>query len=197
MAGRRLDGEERRHVQPEHPDRGSFTTPHALRVEGHVVGTKPLSYQGSLIDGIAVRFEAGRIVEAKAARGEDVLRKVLATDEGAGRLGEVALVPHSSPISKSGLMFLNTLFDENAACHVAVGQCYSKCFVDGDKLTPDEIAARGGNRSMIHIDWMIGSGAIDIDGLDADGGRTPVFRRASGPDAAPTIHLAWLAVSKP
>ncbi len=162
---------------PNIPTEEVFTTPHALRVEGHVVGTKPLSYQGSLIDGIAVRFEGGRIVEAKAARGEDVLRKVLATDEGAGRLGEVALVPHSSPISKSGLMFFNTLFDENAACHVAVGQCYSKCFVDGDKLTPDEIAARGGNRSMIHIDWMIGTDAIDIDGLDADGGRTPVIRR--------------------
>ena len=162
---------------PNIPTEEVFTTPHALRVEGHVVGTKPLSYQGSLIDGIAVRFEGGRIVEAKAARGEDVLRKVLATDEGAGRLGEVALVPHSSPISKSGLMFFNTLFDENAACHIAVGQCYSKCFVDGDKLTPDEIAARGGNRSMIHIDWMIGSDAIDIDGLDADRGRTPVFRR--------------------
>ncbi len=162
---------------PNIPTEEVFTTPHALRVEGHVVSTKPLSYQGTLIDRIAVRFERGRIVEAKAARGEDVLRKVLATDEGAGRLGEVALVPHSSPISKSGLMFFNTLFDENAACHVAVGQCYSKCFVDGDKLTPDEIAAQGGNRSIIHIDWMIGSNAIDIDGLDADGGRTPVFRR--------------------
>ncbi len=154
-----------------------FTTPHALRVEGHVAGTKPLSYQGSLIDGIAVRFVAGRIVEAKAARGEDVLRKVLAADDGASRLGEVALVPHSSPISKSGLMFFNTLFDENAACHIAVGQCYSQCFVGGETLTADEVAARGGNRSMIHIDWMIGSGAIDIDGLDANGGRTPVFRR--------------------
>ena len=95
--------------------------------------TKPLSYQGSLIDGIAVRFEAGRIVEAKAARGEDVLKKVLDSDDGARRLGEVALVPHSSPISKSGLLFFNTLFDENAACHIALGQCYAKCFVDGDE----------------------------------------------------------------
>jgi aminopeptidase len=102
---------------------------------------------------------------------------VLDTDEGAGRLGEVALVPHSSPISKSGLMFFNTLFVENAACHVAIGQCYAKCFVDGDKLTSEEIAARGGNKSMIHIDWMIGSGEIDIDGLGANGDRTPVFRK--------------------
>jgi aminopeptidase len=162
---------------PNIPTEEVFTTPHARRVEGHVVSTKPLSYQGTLIDGIAVRFEAGRIVEAKAQRGEEVLKKVLDTDEGAGRLGEVALVPHSSPISKSGLMFFNTLFDENAACHIAIGQCYAKCFVDGDKLTSEEIAARGGNKSMIHIDWMIGSEMIDIDGLGANGDRTPVFRK--------------------
>ena len=102
---------------------------------------------------------------------------MLDTDDGARRLGEVALVPHSSPISKSGLMFFNTLFDENAACHIAIGQCYSKCFLGGDRLTPEEIAARGGNTSLIHIDWMIGSDAIDIDGLDGNGARTPVFRK--------------------
>jgi aminopeptidase len=162
---------------PNIPTEEVFTTPHARRVEGHVVSTKPLSYQGTLIEGIAVRFEAGRIVEARASRGEDVLKKVLDTDEGARRLGEVALVPHSSPISKSGLMFFNTLFDENAASHVAIGQCYSKCFVDGETLTPEEIAARGGNASLIHIDWMIGSDRIDIDGLDAGGARTPIFRK--------------------
>ncbi|HEV7634879.1 MAG TPA: aminopeptidase, partial [Bradyrhizobium sp.] len=114
---------------PNIPTEEVFTTPHARRVSGHVVSSKPLSYQGSLIDGIAVRFEEGRIVEAKATRGEEVLNKVLDTDEGARRLGEVALVPHSSPISRSGLLFYNTLFDENAACHIALGQCYSKCFV--------------------------------------------------------------------
>jgi aminopeptidase len=159
------------------PTEEVFTTPHARRVSGHVVSTKPLSYQGSLIEGIAVRFEEGRIVEARASRGEEVLNKVLDTDEGARRLGEVALVPHSSPISKSGLLFFNTLFDENAACHVALGQCYSKCFVDGAKLTPEQIAAQGGNSSLIHIDWMIGSNKIDIDGLYADGRRVPVFRK--------------------
>jgi aminopeptidase len=162
---------------PNIPTEEVFTTPHARRVEGSVVSTKPLSYQGTLIDRIAVRFAGGRIVEAKAARGEEVLSKVLDTDDGARRLGEVALVPHSSPISKSGLLFFNTLFDENAACHIALGQCYSKCFVDGAKLTPEEIAAQGGNKSLIHIDWMIGSGDIDIDGIRADGGRTPVFRK--------------------
>jgi aminopeptidase len=159
------------------PTEEVFTTPHCRRVSGHVVSSKPLSYQGSLIDNIAVRFEEGRIVEAKASRGEQVLNKVLDTDEGARRLGEVALVPHSSPISKSGLLFFNTLFDENAACHIALGQCYSKCFVGGDKLTPAQIAAQGGNQSLIHIDWMIGSDKIEIDGVHADGRRVPVFRK--------------------
>lgn len=159
------------------PTEEVFTTPHRLRAEGRVRSTKPLSHQGTLIDDIAVRFESGSIVEAHAAKGEEVLLKVLDTDEGARRLGEVALVPHSSPISRSGLLFYNTLFDENAACHIALGQCYAKCFVNGTSLTPEQIAAQGGNKSLIHIDWMIGSNEIDIDGIAADGGRTPVFRK--------------------
>ena len=162
---------------PNIPTEEVFTTPHALRVEGHVASTKPLSYQGTLIEDISVRFEGGRIVEAKASRGEEVLNKVLDTDEGARRLGEVALVPHSSPISQSGLLFYNTLFDENAASHIALGQCYSACFVNGGTLTQQEIAARGGNKSLIHIDWMIGSGNIDIDGIGKDGGAVPVMRK--------------------
>jgi aminopeptidase len=105
------------------------------------------------------------------------LNKVLDTDEGARRLGEVALVPHSSPISQSGLLFFNTLFDENAASHIALGQCYSKCFINGAKLTPQQIAAQGGNQSLIHIDWMIGSAETDIDGIHADGSKEPVFRK--------------------
>ena len=159
------------------PTEEVFTTPHAHRVNGTVSSTKPLSYQGSLIDGIQMRFEDGRIVEAKATRGEEVLNNVLNTDEGSRRLGEVALVPHSSPISKSGLLFYNTLFDENAACHIALGQCYSKCFVDGGNLTQEQIAAQGGNKSLIHIDWMIGSDQIDIDGVHTDGRRVAVFRK--------------------
>ena len=162
---------------PNIPTEEVFTTPHARRVNGDVVSSKPLSYQGSLIDNISVRFEDGRIVDAKASRGAEVLNKVLDTDEGARRLGEVALVPHSSPISKSGLLFFNTLIDENAACHIALGQCYSKCFVDGGNLTPQQIAAQGGNKSLIHIDWMIGSDQIDIDGVKPDGSRVPVFRK--------------------
>ena len=159
------------------PTEEVFTTPHCRRVTGHVVSSKPLSYQGTLIDNIAVSFEEGRIVEAKASRGEEVLAKVLDTDEGARWLGEVALVPHSSPISRSGLLFFNTLFDENAASHIALGQCYSKCFIDGARLTPQQIAAQGGNQSLIHIDWMIGSDKTDVDGIHADGRRVPVFRR--------------------
>ncbi|HEV7308666.1 aminopeptidase [Ensifer sp.] len=162
---------------PNIPTEEVFTTPHALRVEGHVSSTKPLSHQGTLIDNIQVRFEGGRIVEAKASRGEEVLNKVLDTDEGARRLGEVALVPHSSPISASGVLFYNTLFDENASCHIALGQCYSGCFIDDTKLTPEQIRAQGGNSSLIHIDWMIGSGQVDIDGVRADGSRVPVMRK--------------------
>jgi aminopeptidase len=162
---------------PNIPTEEVFTTPHAARVEGHVTSTKPLSHQGSLIDGIRVRFEGGRIVEAHAAKGEAVLNKVLDTDEGARRLGEVALVPHGSPISQSGLLFYNTLFDENAACHIALGQCYAKCFRDGASLTREQILQKGGNESAVHIDWMIGSAEIDIDGVHADGRRVPVFRK--------------------
>ena len=162
---------------PNIPSEEVFTTPHAMRVDGHVRSTKPLSHQGSLIEDIEVRFDAGRIVEAKASRGAEVLTKVLDSDEGARRLGEVALVPHSSPISQTGLLFYNTLFDENAACHIALGQCYSKCFSGEVDLSPDQIAARGGNSSMIHIDWMIGSDKIDIDGVHLDGTRVPVFRQ--------------------
>jgi aminopeptidase len=173
-----LGGEERvargGMCNPNIPTEEVFTTPHAGRTEGTVRSTKPLSHNGTLIENIRVRFEGGRIVEAHADKGEEVLRKVLETDEGAARLGEVALVPHSSPISQSGLLFYNTLFDENAASHVALGQCYSVCF-EGE-LTPEEVEARGGNRSAIHIDWMIGSGEIDIDGVKADGSRVPVMR---------------------
>jgi aminopeptidase len=161
---------------PNIPTEEVFTTPHRGRVSGTVASTKPLAYQGTLIDGIRVRFEGGAIVEAHADKGADVLARVLESDEGSRRLGEVALVPHSSPISKSGLLFYNTLFDENASSHIALGQSYSKCFVNGGSLTPEELLARGANNSVIHIDWMIGSDRIDIDGVHADGRREPVMR---------------------
>ena len=161
---------------PNIPSEEVFTTPHLAHVDGHVRSTKPLSYAGTLIQDIAVRFEAGRIVDATASAGQTVLQKVLDTDEGARRLGEVALVPNSSPIAASGLLFYNTLYDENAACHIAIGQAYRTCLEGGTTASDEELARRGANTSLIHIDWMIGSGQIDIDGVWEDGGREPVMR---------------------
>lgn len=161
---------------PNIPTEEVFTTPHREKADGHVRSTKPLSYGGTLIRDIAVRFEGGRIVDATSSTGQDVLHKVLDTDEGARRLGEVALVPHSSPISASGMLFFNTLFDENAASHVAIGQAYRTCLEGGTSASDEELARRGANTSLIHIDWMIGSGEIDIDGILPNGEREPVMR---------------------
>ena len=162
---------------PNMPTEEVFTTPHKDRAEGTITATKPLSHQGTMIEGIRVRFENGRIVEARASRGQDVLQRLIDTDDGARRLGEVALVPHSSPIAASGMLFLNTLFDENAASHIALGQAYSSCLRDGDKLTPEELAAKGANDSLIHVDWMIGSDKLDIDGITASDVAEPLMRR--------------------
>jgi aminopeptidase len=162
---------------PNIPTEEVFTTPHKDRADGTVTATKPLSYQGTLIDGIRVRFEKGRIVDARASKGQEVLQKLIGTDEGARRLGEVALVPHSSPIASSGMLFFNTLFDENAASHIALGQAYSSCLVDGDKLTTEQLAAKGANESLIHVDWMIGSDKLDIDGITATGAAVPLMRQ--------------------
>jgi aminopeptidase len=165
-----------RYCIPNMPTEEVFTTPHKDRVEGRVTSTKPLSHQGTMIEEISVRFQGGRIVEARAARGSEVLQRMIETDEGARRLGEVALVPHSSPIASSGLLFLNTLFDENAASHIALGQAYSTCLKDGDRLTKEQLAARGANVSLIHVDWMIGSNGIDVDGVSATGNLEPLMR---------------------
>ena len=165
------------YCQPNIPTEECFTTPHKDRVNGVVRASKPLSHQGSLIENISVRFEGGKIVEAHATAGEDVLNRLIATDEGARRLGEVALVPHSSPISESGILFWNTLFDENAASHIALGQAYSTCLIGGGKMGDEELAKLGANSSLIHVDWMIGSAAIDVDGVSADGSREPLMRQ--------------------
>jgi len=165
-----------RYCIPNIPTEEVFTTPHKDRVDGHVTSTKPLSHLGTMIEGISVRFEAGKVIETHAARGEQVLQRMIETDEGARRLGEVALVPHSSPIASSGLLFMNTLFDENAACHIALGQAYATCLKNGDTLTPEQLAARGANKSLIHVDWMIGSNRIDVDGVSAAGNLEPLMR---------------------
>lgn len=162
---------------PNIPSEEVFTMPHRGRVDGIVRSTKPLSYQGSLIDGISVRFEQGRIVDGTADKGADVFRKMIETDEGAARLGEVALVPHSSPISASGIIFNETLYDENAASHIAVGQAYSQNMEGTATLSADEKLAAGMNTSLIHVDWMIGSGELDVDGVGRDGKAEPLMRK--------------------
>jgi aminopeptidase len=162
---------------PNIPTEEVFSMPHKDRVDGTVTATKPLSHQGTMIEGIQVRFERGRIVEARATRGQEVLQKLIDTDEGARYLGEVALVPHSSPIAHSGIIFSNTLFDENAASHIAMGQAYASCVRDGEKLTPEQLAAKGANHSLIHVDWMIGSDKLDIDAITASGREEPLMRR--------------------
>uniref|UniRef100_UPI004047C995 aminopeptidase n=1 Tax=Yoonia sp. TaxID=2212373 RepID=UPI004047C995 len=162
--------------QPNIPTEEVFTCPHAYKVDGTVAATKPLAHQGSVIEDIAVRFEAGRIVEATASKGQDVLRALLQTDDGASRIGEVALVPHSSPISQSGVLFYNTLFDENASCHIALGQCYADTIAGGSEFSPEELQQKGGNQSIIHVDWMMGSDAVDIDGITPAGEVVPVMR---------------------
>jgi len=161
---------------PNIPTEEVFTTPDARVTEGVVAATKPLAYQGTLIRDIRVRFAAGRIVEASASTGQAVLERMISTDDGARMLGEVALVPASNPIAGSGLLFFNTLFDENAASHIALGQSYSRCFVD-KALAPEALDAAGANRSLIHVDWMIGSAETDVDGLDAEGQAEPLMRR--------------------
>lgn len=162
---------------PNIPSEEVFTMPHRERVDGIVRSTKPLSYQGSLIDGISVRFEKGRIVEGTAEKGGDVFRKMIETDEGAARLGEVALVPHSSPISASGIIFNETLYDENAASHIAVGQAYAQNMEGTASMSAEQKLAAGMNTSLIHVDWMIGSGELDVDGIAKDGKPEALMRR--------------------
>jgi aminopeptidase len=158
------------------PTEEVFTMPHRARVDGVVSSSLPLSYSGVLIEGIRLEFEGGQVVKAQAERGEDTLKKLLDTDEGARRLGEVALVPHSSPISQSGILFYNTLYDENASSHLALGRAYRFTMKEGDSLSDEDAAARGWNDSLVHVDFMIGSSDMDIDGVTATGEREPVMR---------------------
>ncbi|MCC6144743.1 MAG: aminopeptidase [Candidatus Hydrogenedentes bacterium] len=161
---------------PNMPTEEVFTMPHCRRVEGVVQSSKPLSYGGVMIDDFTVRFSEGRVVEVKAAQGEEALRNMVASDDGAARLGEVALVPHSSPIAQSGILFYNTLFDENAASHVALGSAYRFTVKGGEAMTDEQFAAAGGNKSIIHVDFMIGSDKLDIDGVLPNGATEPLMR---------------------
>jgi aminopeptidase len=150
--------------------------PHKDRVDGTVRSTKPLSYGGSLIDKFSVTFRDGKITDVKAEQGEAVLRQLVNTDAGAARLGEIALVPHGSPISQSGVLFYNTLFDENAASHVALGSAYKFTMRGGDAMNDEDFGRAGGNTSATHVDFMIGSGELDIEGMLEGGGSEPLMR---------------------
>ena len=161
---------------PNLPTEEVFTLPHKDRVDGVVRATKPLSYQGTFMDGFEMEFEAGKVVRYSATTGEQHLANILGTDEGAGRLGEVALVPVSSPVSQQDTLFFNTLYDENASCHIALGKSYRFTLEGGDAMTDDEALAAGGNDSLVHIDCMVGSGEMDVDGITADGRSEPIMR---------------------
>ena len=161
---------------PNVPTEEVFTLPHRDRVDGVVRATKPLVHAGNLIDGFSFEFEAGRVVAFQAQEGEQILASLLETDESARFLGEVALVANSSAISQSGLLFYNTLFDENAACHLALGRAYKFTLDGGVDLSNEEFIAQGGNHSQIHVDFMIGSDQIDIDGVTGGGDREAILR---------------------
>lgn len=158
------------------PTEEVFTVPHKLGVNGIVTNTKPLSYGGNIIDGFTLTFEKGRIVDVKAAEGEEILKGLIDTDEGSHYLGEVALVPFSSPISQSNILFYNTLFDENASNHIAIGSAYAFCLEGGKTMTQAELEEKGLNTSIAHVDFMIGSDQMDIDGITGNGEREPIFR---------------------
>lgn len=159
------------------PTEEVFSAPDANRVDGVVVSTKPLSYSGTIIEGMEFHFENGKVTKATAEKGEEVLKNLIEQDEGASRLGEVALVPDASPISQSGLTFYNTLFDENASNHLALGSAYAFSLVGGTEMTREELNAAGLNESNTHVDFMIGSNEMDIDGIKEDGSIVPVFRK--------------------
>jgi aminopeptidase len=161
---------------PNVPTEEIFTMPHRERVDGIVSSTKPLSLRGQVVDGIEVEFKDGVVVGASARKGEETLKKLLESDEGARRLGEVALVPHSSKVSQSGVLFLNTLYDENAASHIALGSSYGENLAGYEGFSDEERLARGANDSIIHVDWMIGSGEVDVDGILADNTILPLMR---------------------
>lgn len=164
-----------RYFNPNIPSEEVFTTPRRGLAEGVVYSTKPLSYQGQLIENFHLRFADGKVTEAAAEKGEEVLKKMLAMDEGASYLGECALVPFDSPINESGLLFYNTLFDENASCHLALGRGFSMCVKGYENYSDEKIKELGVNDSMIHVDFMIGARDLSIEGETEDGARVPIF----------------------
>jgi len=161
---------------PNMPTEEVFTAPDFRRADGYVTSTKPLSYNGNIIEGIKVTFENGQIVDITAEKGDQVMKDLVFKNAGARALGECALVPDPSPISQSGITFFNTLFDENASNHLAIGAAYATSVVGGAEMSEEELEAAGLNRSDVHVDFMIGSNQMDIDGIREDGTRVPLFR---------------------
>jgi aminopeptidase len=159
------------------PTEEIYTLPHKDMTEGTVKITKPLNYGGYLIEDIELKFSKGKIIELNAGKGKDLLNKLIKTDEGASKLGEIAFIPHSSPISQSGLVFYNNLIDENASSHIALGFAYRPCLKNGKEMSDEEFMAAGGNVSLIHIDVMIGSGKMDVDGIIEDGKTEAIMRK--------------------
>jgi len=162
---------------PNLPTEEVFTMPHKDRVDGIVRSTKPLSYGGTLIENFTLRFEGGRAVDVRAEKNQSVLKRLVDMDAGAARLGEIALVPHSSPVAQTGVLFYNTLFDENAASHIALGAAYKFTYRGGEAMSEEAFEEIGGNRSAAHVDFMIGSADFDVDGVLPDGGSEPVMRK--------------------
>lgn len=164
---------------PNIPTEEVFTSPKAGAVEGIVYSTKPLSYMGELIDNFSLRFKDGKVVEVKAEQGEELLKKMVSMDEGAGKLGECALIPYESPINQTGVLFYNTLFDENASCHFALGHGFNECLKGFENYTDEECKARGINDSMIHVDFMIGARDTSIVGITKSGKRVQIFKNGT------------------
>ncbi|WP_404813441.1 aminopeptidase [Halobacillus yeomjeoni] len=164
---------------PNMPTEEVFTMPHKYGVQGKVTSTKPLNYGGNLIENFTLHFENGKVVDYSAESGEETLKYLLETDEGAKRLGEVALVPNESPISQSGHIFFNTLYDENASCHLALGKAYPTNVQGGPSFTKEQMDQHGVNDSLVHEDFMMGSSELDIDGETKDGEFEPIFRKGS------------------
>ena len=164
---------------PNMPTEEIFTAGDKYRVDGYVSNKKPLSYQGNIIDGFKLTFKDGKVVDFEAEKGYDILKQLIETDEGSGRIGEVALVPNDSPISNSGLLYYETLFDENAANHLALGAAYPTNVVNGSNMSEEELDKAHVNSSISHVDFMIGDAEMDIDGINEDGTREPVFRKGN------------------
>ncbi len=179
VAARSVQSRNGLYFVPNIPTQEIFTMPSKDGVNGVVFSSKPLSHNGIIINNFYLRFENGKVVEYHAEEGEEVLKQVIEFDEGASHLGEVALIPYDSPISNQGIVYQETLFDENASCHLALGQSFLENIVDGEKLGEDEVFNLGGNKSFMHVDFMIGTEDLEIDGIKEDGEVVKVFSKGN------------------